>query len=600
MKNQRQLKYQREADLEWPYRIAKMPGCENLFSCMQCGTCSGTCPLSLYMDYTPRRIVNLVRGGFRDDALASQTIWLCASCYSCAVRCPQDIRITDVTYNLKCEAIKRGLYPKRFPILVPAHEFYKMVSQRGRSSEMWNCCGATSYMSNDENRAFQLAARNLSLASRTGKADMLAPCSACYLVLRKIQDYIGKYPTICAQVEASLRSAGLEPPDGIKIRHPLEMMHKDIGPAAVKAKAVRKWKGGPVVCYYGCQAIRSYYEVDRPVHQTRMEELFEAAGIPAVDFALKTKCCGGLLTGTIHEVGLRLNYILSKEAVRMGAQALVTICPLCQFNLDAYQSEIRKTYHENLDLPITCTSRRYRAGRWAATSAPRGCSAASRAGARSGSGFPQERRRRSMPKLNGEARIGVYVCHCGTNIAGTIDVKAVAEYAATLPGVVVARDYKYMCSDPGQELIVKDIREHNLNRIVVASCSPLLHEHTFRTAVEKAGLNPYSTHMVNVREHDSWVHQDREAATEKARDLTRAAVRRVARHRPLEKSKVLIHPDGSSWAAASPASTPPSPWRMPASGSTWWSAIPSSAGTWRSSTRPSLRSTAPPASSPPK
>ncbi len=148
-----------------------------------------------------------------------------------------------------------------------------------------------------------------------------------------------------------------------------------------------------------------------------------------------------------------------------------------------------------------------------------------------------------MSKLNGEARIGVYVCHCGTNIAGTIDVKAVAEYAATLPGVVVARDYKYMCSDPGQELIVKDIREHNLNRIVVASCSPLLHEHTFRTAVEKAGLNPYFTHMVNVREHDSWVHQDREAATEKARDLTRAAVRRVARHRPLEKGKVPIHPD---------------------------------------------------------
>lgn len=148
-----------------------------------------------------------------------------------------------------------------------------------------------------------------------------------------------------------------------------------------------------------------------------------------------------------------------------------------------------------------------------------------------------------MSKLNGEARIGVYVCHCGTNIAGTIDVKAVAEYAATLPGVVVARDYKYMCSDPGQELIVKDIREHNLDRIVVASCSPLLHEHTFRTAVEKAGLNPYFSHMVNVREHVSWVHQDRGAATEKARDLTRAAVRRVARHRPLEKGKVLIHPD---------------------------------------------------------
>lgn len=136
MKIQRQLKYQREADPGWPYRIAKMPGCENLFSCIQCGTCSGTCPLSLYMDYTPRRIINLVREGFRDDALASQTIWLCASCYSCAVRCPQDIHITDVMYTLKCEAIRCRLYPKRFPIPVLAHEFYKMVSRRGRSSEI--------------------------------------------------------------------------------------------------------------------------------------------------------------------------------------------------------------------------------------------------------------------------------------------------------------------------------------------------------------------------------------------------------------------------------------------------------------------------------
>lgn len=229
---------------------------------------------------------------------------------------------------------------------------FRLLGLKLLELEDWNCCGATSYMSIDESRAFQLAARNLSLASRTGKADMLAPCSACYLVLRKTQDYMGKYPAIRAQVEASLRSAGLPPPDGIKIRHPLEMMHKDLGTAAVKAKAVRKWKGGPVVCYYGCQAIRPYYEVDRPVHQSRMEELFEAAGIPTVDFALKTKCCGGSLTGTIHEVGLRLNYILLKEAARKGAQALVTICPLCQFNLDAYQAEIRKTYHENLDLPI--------------------------------------------------------------------------------------------------------------------------------------------------------------------------------------------------------------------------------------------------------
>jgi len=142
-----------------------------------------------------------------------------------------------------------------------------------------------------------------------------------------------------------------------------------------------------------------------------------------------------------------------------------------------------------------------------------------------------------------DIRIGVYVCHCGTNVAGTIDVARLREFAARLPGVVVARDYKYMCSDPGQELIRQDIVEHRLNRIVVAACSPNLHEATFRNAAAKGGMNPFLYQMVNIREHDAWVHPDRRAATEKAEDLLRAAVRRVRLHRPLELRTVPIHPD---------------------------------------------------------
>jgi heterodisulfide reductase subunit A len=142
-----------------------------------------------------------------------------------------------------------------------------------------------------------------------------------------------------------------------------------------------------------------------------------------------------------------------------------------------------------------------------------------------------------------DVRIGVYICHCGSNIAGVVDVKDVAAFAASLPGVTVSREYKYMCSDPGQELILKDVQEHKLNRIVVASCSPLLHEQTFRNATAKAGLNPFFCQMVNIREHDSWVHEDHEDATEKAKDLIRAAVRRVVLHKPLEKRRVAIHPD---------------------------------------------------------
>ena len=141
------------------------------------------------------------------------------------------------------------------------------------------------------------------------------------------------------------------------------------------------------------------------------------------------------------------------------------------------------------------------------------------------------------------ARVGVYVCHCGTNIAGMVDIRAVADFVAALPGVVLARDYKYMCSDPGQELIRKDILEHGLERVVVAACSPCLHEKTFRNAVAVAGLNPYYFQMVNVREHDSWVHTDKLAATRKAQDLVRAAVRRVRLHKPLERRQVAIHPD---------------------------------------------------------
>lgn len=135
-------------------------------------------------------------------------------------------------------------------------------------------------------------------------------------------------------------------------------------------------------------------------------------------------------------------------------------------------------------------------------------------------------------------RTGVYVCHCGTNIASKVDVKAVADYALTLDGVALARDYTYMCSDPGQDLIKQDIHEHALNRIVVASCSPLMHEPTFRRACAEAGLNPFFFQMANIREHCSWVVDDPDQATAKAISLISAAVRRVRYHRPLDMRSV--------------------------------------------------------------
>jgi len=142
-----------------------------------------------------------------------------------------------------------------------------------------------------------------------------------------------------------------------------------------------------------------------------------------------------------------------------------------------------------------------------------------------------------------EPRIGVYVCHCGSNIAGTVDVEEVARFAEGLDGVVVARAYKFMCSDPGQNMIKEDIKQLGLNRVVVASCSPTMHEPTFRRACQEAGLNPYLFEMANIREHCSWVTEDHKAATEKAKALVSAAISRVYYHQPLETREVPVNPN---------------------------------------------------------
>lgn len=140
-------------------------------------------------------------------------------------------------------------------------------------------------------------------------------------------------------------------------------------------------------------------------------------------------------------------------------------------------------------------------------------------------------------------KVGVYVCHCGSNIAGYLDVKKVAEYAGTLPNVVVSRDYTFMCSDPGQDMIKNDIRELGLNGVLVCSCSPTLHLRTFRDACAEAGLNPHQCEMATIREICSWVHShNREEATEKAMALVAAGVRRVLYRNPLEARFAPVTP----------------------------------------------------------
>lgn len=136
-------------------------------------------------------------------------------------------------------------------------------------------------------------------------------------------------------------------------------------------------------------------------------------------------------------------------------------------------------------------------------------------------------------------KIGVYVCHCGLNIAGVVDVEKVVEYTKNLPDVAIAKHYTYICSEPGQRMIQEDIREHGLDRIVIATCSPRMHEETFRKTIEQAGLNPYILEIVNLREHCSWPHSEKpEKATEKSKELVRMGIARVRLLEPLERRKV--------------------------------------------------------------
>ncbi len=133
---QQTIKYEAERDPNFSREIASIPGCENLASCFQCGTCSAACPLSTYRDYTPRRVIALTRTGFKSDALRCMTIWLCASCYACTVECPKEIQITNIMYALKQRAIAERVYPKHnFPIPVLAQVFYDMIRSRGRTTE---------------------------------------------------------------------------------------------------------------------------------------------------------------------------------------------------------------------------------------------------------------------------------------------------------------------------------------------------------------------------------------------------------------------------------------------------------------------------------
>ncbi len=227
---------------------------------------------------------------------------------------------------------------------------FKEIGMELEELEDWNCCGATAYFSVDDNMAAAICGRNLSLAEKTGK-DILAPCSGCYLTMKKSKDFLTSSKVKALKIREDLKNNGCEYKGKADIKHPLEVIIKDIGIDTLKKRVKRKLAGLKVACYTGCQLVRPYTDFDDPDYPMVLDKIMEAIGADPVDFSAKTRCCGGSLTGTIEEVGLRLNYILLKEAKNKGADLIVTVCPLCQFNLEITQKKIAKKY-ENIKMPI--------------------------------------------------------------------------------------------------------------------------------------------------------------------------------------------------------------------------------------------------------
>jgi len=204
----------------------------------------------------------------------------------------------------------------------------------------WNCCGATAYMAVDEVRACVIASRNLALAERTGHKELIAPCNACYLVLNKTEHYMRESPSVNGVIQNALKEAGLASSGNLPVRHPLDVLVNTVGLDAVRRRVRRSLKGLKVAPYYGCQIVRPYSTFDDQFNPTTMDRLLEALGCTVVTFPLKTRCCGGSLTGTLPEAGLHCSHVILKEALRRGADVIATVCPLCQFNLDSYHDKI--------------------------------------------------------------------------------------------------------------------------------------------------------------------------------------------------------------------------------------------------------------------
>jgi heterodisulfide reductase subunit B len=223
--------------------------------------------------------------------------------------------------------------------------------------EDWNCCGATAYMSVKELMSFAISSRNLAMAEKFHR-DVVTPCSACYLVLNKTNQYFNDYPEMRKKLGTALEAGGLSYSGNIRVRHLLDIIINDVGLEKVSEMATKKLEGLNVAPYYGCQIVRptnygdNGEEFDDPDDPVCMDRLIEATGATCVKYSMKTKCCGSSLMGTEEKQALKLCRGLLADAENNGAHCIVTICPLCQMNLDVYQSKVNNLFGTKYNIPV--------------------------------------------------------------------------------------------------------------------------------------------------------------------------------------------------------------------------------------------------------
>jgi len=217
--------------------------------------------------------------------------------------------------------------------------------------EDWNCCGSTPSCSVDELGAYCMAARDLALAEKRG-LDMVTPCSACYVIFGRTNAYLSSYPHFRAKVDEALAAGGLEYHGTVRVRHLLDIITTDIGYDALAAKVKKALNGLKVAPYYGCQVVRPRFGFDHPEDPQSLDRLVASLGAEPTPFPLKARCCGGSLI--ISEEGMALDLVrrILESAASNGADCVVTVCPLCQTNLDVYQNRVNRRFKTSYELPV--------------------------------------------------------------------------------------------------------------------------------------------------------------------------------------------------------------------------------------------------------